>query len=202
MLYTLLYPTSQQKSWRSCTSLAGTPAWVGMSVFAFMEVLNPTVFCTRSGQLWPPDCPWWLEGAPVQSRGQPPWSAGGKQLRHPLPQVQRSLPEGMLAAGGESLRRSSTSICIRLAECNISVCFCSLSCVTCCFFPTFHLASTSKSPSTWLRAASLCVPLKKHSTRMPSSRPEIWSSCWPEASLLNRWHNAAQRSWFSVHVCV
>lgn len=89
-----------------------------MPGFVSMEVLIQMMVCTHSGRVWPPDCPWWLEGAPIHPRGQPSWPAGGKQLRHPLPQVQRSLPEGVLAAGGESLRRSSTSVWNRLTECS------------------------------------------------------------------------------------
>lgn len=88
-------------------------------LYLFMKVLNLTVVLTSlsySGWIWAPDCSWWMEGARVHSGWQPPWYAGGKQLRHPFPQIQRSLPKRVLAAGGESLRRGSKCIdlCCRI----------------------------------------------------------------------------------------
>lgn len=43
-----------------------------------------------------------MERAFFYQRGQPAWSAGGEQLCYPLPQIQRSISERMLATGGES----------------------------------------------------------------------------------------------------
>lgn len=51
-----------------------------------------------------------MERAFFRQRGQPSWSVGREQLCYPLPQIQRSISERMLAAGGESFSRCSKSI--------------------------------------------------------------------------------------------
>lgn len=51
-----------------------------------------------------------MERTAFLQRGQPTWSSGGEQLCYPLPQIQRSLPKRMLAAGGESFRGCCKSI--------------------------------------------------------------------------------------------
>lgn len=74
------------------------------------------MFASCSGWIWTPDCPRWMERADVLQRRQPPWSAGGEQLRHPLPQIQRSLPERVLATCGEGLRRGGKLLSYQKTE--------------------------------------------------------------------------------------
>ena len=66
-----------------------------------------TVGC--SGRCGAADGPGGMEGARLHDGRQPARAAGGEQLRHALPQVSRSVPEGVLATrregaggGGES----------------------------------------------------------------------------------------------------
>lgn len=137
-----------------------------------------------SGWVWIADCSWWMERTAFHQRGQPSWSSGGEQLRYPLPQIQRSLPERMLAAGGESfrgcckpIRKTHNSVVKFAFEWNMVT-----SNVE--YVEPFR---TSKLLWTWLKAAWLLVPLRKHLTLMLSSEPEISSNCWPAVSRFNRW---------------
>lgn len=132
-----------------------------------------------SGWVWIADCSWWMERTAFHQRGQPTWSSGGEQLCYPLPQIQRSLPERMLAAGGESfrgccksIRNNHNSVVWNMVISNME------------YIEPFR---TSKLLWTWLKAAWLLVPLRKHLTLMLSSEPEISSNCWPAVSHFNRW---------------
>lgn len=84
------------------------------SAVCFNRLKAPPLCCEMSllcsGRVRVADCPWWMERAFLHQRRQPSWSAGREQLCYPLPQIQRSIPERMLAAGGESLSRCCKSI--------------------------------------------------------------------------------------------
>lgn len=169
------------------------------SGFVLIEVLIQTVVCTHSGRVWSPDCPWWLEGASVHSRGQPSWPAGGKQLRHPLPQIQRSLPEGVLAAGGESLKRSSTSALSRLASRSLFL----LWPVVVVFV---HLCQNIKASLDLIEGSiSVCTTKKTfdpYAVIKARDLVKLLARSVPFEQVTITAYNATHFSYFSLHMCI